>query len=472
MHPVTVVGLGPGEARHLTLAARNALREARTVWLRTDRHPAAAVARALAAPDAAVGSCDDLYEAHRTFGEVYRAIVQRVVESAAGGPVVYAVPGDPSVGEAAVGSLREAARAAGVPLEVVPGVSFLEPTLAALGWDGLDLQVADATALAARHHPDLDPDRPALVAQLYGRLLASDLKLVLLGQYPADHEVTLVAGAGAPGGARLDARPLAELDHDDVADDLTTLAVPPLAAPGSVQSLADVVARLRAPDGCPWDREQTHLTLRPYLLEEAYEVLAALDAEDPAALGEELGDLLLQIVLHARLATESGDFTLPDVVAGITDKLVRRHPHVFGDVRADTAAEVRANWEALKRAERADGAVVEPFEGVPAALPALARAQAVQRRGRAIRPPAGDAGGVAEAADAVAALGRAGDAADEEGWARAVGRALWSIATWAEGHGVDAEVALRAATADYEAEVRGAVPVDGARNGRPEEGDG
>ncbi|RIL09815.1 hypothetical protein DCC79_09945, partial [bacterium] len=170
------------------------------------------------------------------------------------------------------------------------------------------------------------------------------------------------------------------------------LALPP--RPGFVLDLGEVIAHLRAPDGCPWDREQTHRSLRPYLLEEAHEALDALDAGDAAALCEELGDLLLQIALHAQIAAEAGTFTLADVVRGLTAKLIRRHPHVFGDVRADTADDVRRNWEALKQGERAAGAKpADPFARLPAALPALARAQAVQERAsRLVGAGAADAG--------------------------------------------------------------------------------
>jgi len=346
-----------------------------------------------------------------------------------------------------------------VPLVELPGVSFVGPTLAALGWDALDgVQLADATELANRHHPGIDPDRPALVAQVYGRLVASDLKLTLLNQYPPEHPVTLVTGAGA-GAVRMATFPLHDLDRRDDLDDLSTLAVPALPTAGSVLSLAEVVAHLRAPDGCPWDREQTHQSLRPYLLEEAHEVLAALDADDMDGLCEELGDLLLQVVLHAQLAVEDGDFALTDVVRQVTEKLVRRHPHVFGATHVDTADQVRANWDALKQAERHAKGEGDPFAGVPRALPALARAQAVRRK----------AGGAAPLADpaVLAALGDAPVTPAER--AERVGAALWALSALADSWGVDAETALREAVARFEERVRadGAVPVVTRPGGAP-----
>lgn len=446
-HPITVVGLGPGDARHLTQAVQEVLAGAREVWLRTTRHPAAA-----ALPGGLqIHSCDDIYDREDSFEAVYRAIAARLIEAAQTRPVVYAVPGDPAVGETSVAYLRRAAREAGAAFTVLPGVSFIGPTLAALGWDALDgLQLADATALAARHHPDLDPDRPALVAQVFSRLVATDLKLTLLNQYPAEHPLTLVAGAGTDC-LRLATLPLLSLDRRDDCDDLTTIAIPPLAYPGSLLRLADVVARLRAPDGCPWDRAQTHETLRPYLLEETYEALAALDAADMPALAEELGDLLLQIVLHAQLAVEGGEFSLPDVVRAITEKVVRRHPHVFADAHVETAEEVRVSWDALKRRERAGRGEADPFAGIPPDLPALARAQLLQRKAEGHEVPASQGPRVA-----------LGALDDDPGSAAAraerIGAALWAIAAVARVWDIDAETALREAALRFVEQVRRSSP--------------
>lgn len=150
---------------------------------------------------------------------------------------------------------------------------------------------------------------------------------------------------------------------------------------GEFQTLVDVVARLRAPGGCPWDREQTHESLKRHLLEECYEALEAIDQGAPSQLAEELGDILVQVAFHADIARESGDFTLADVVAAINGKLVRRHPHVFGDASVSDAREVELNWEQLKVAERAQqGARKSPVDGIPSALPALSYAQLLQDR--------------------------------------------------------------------------------------------
>lgn len=471
---ITIVGLGPGDPRHLTVAARDALAAAAVVHVRTSSVPGVAAIP----PSAERFDCDDLYRAHDAFADVYAAIAARIVDAAARGPVVYAVPGDPAVGETTVGLVRSLAASRGIDVDVLPGVSFVGPTLSALGWDALDgLQLADATELAARHHPPIDPDRAALVAQVYSRLVASDVKLVLQNQYPDDHPIHIVSGAASPA-PRVTTTTLAALDHAEAFDDVTTIGVPPLARAGSLLSLAEVIAHLRAPDGCPWDREQTHESLRPYLLEEAYEAVAAIDGGDPDALAEELGDVLLQVVLHSQLAVEAGDFTLSDVIRHITEKLIRRHPHVFGDVQADTPAEVLANWDALKAAEKADKGTTavagDPFADLPAALPALMRAQAVLRKGaKAAASPADgrpadpltDLGAAIDGLAAVAATAPADAAAALEAddpRAQAVGQALWAVAALARALGVDAETALRDATRDVERRVRARLANPGA----------
>ena len=146
----------------------------------------------------------------------------------------------------------------------------------------------------------------------------------------------------------------------------------------SFDGLKYIVARLRAPDGCPWDRAQTHATLRRFLLEEAYETADAIDGGEPSKLREELGDVLLQVMLHSEIALESGEFAVEDVIEGIATKLVRRHPHVFGDATVDTAAEVILKWEEIKSAER--GPSAEGLDSVPQAMPSLAYSQSLQNR--------------------------------------------------------------------------------------------
>jgi tetrapyrrole methylase family protein/MazG family protein len=327
-------------------------------------------------------SFDSLYEGKEDFDQVYGAIVDTLVERAsAGEDLVYAVPGDPTVGEATVALLRERCERYGIGMSIVHGLSFMEACLRELELDALDgLYVGDALDLVSSHHPPFSPDRPALLGQVYSRLVASDLKLVLMNQYPDDHIVVLVHAASTEN-VVIEELPLHEIDHSQHIAALTALYVPALPESSAFESFQETVAHLRAPDGCPWDREQTHQSLRPHLLEEAYETLAALDADDMQALREELGDLLLQIVLHAQIATEEGHFKMSQVIAGIQEKIVRRHPHVFASLEVGAVDQVLHNWEALKAEERdREGSGAGLLDGVPEGLPALAQAMEIQAR--------------------------------------------------------------------------------------------
>lgn len=375
---VTVVGLGPGDPGWLTRKAWETLQESREVFLRTKRHPVVS----WLPPTLRLQSFDSLYDEKEDFDQVYQAIVDAlVVRANSGEELVYAVPGDPTVGEATVTRLRGRCQEQGIHMHIIHGVSFVEACLRELNVDALEgLFVGDALELAASHHPPFSPDRPALLGQVYSRLVASDVKLVLMNQYPDDHTVQLVHAAGTDQ-AVIEELPLHEIDHSPRSAALSALYIPPLEASSAFESFQETVAHLRAPDGCPWDREQTHQSLRPNLLEEAYEALAALDAEDTQALREELGDLLLQIVLHAQIATEEGEFKMAQVIAGIQEKIIRRHPHVFEDLEVDSVDQVLHNWESLKARERdLDGSDAGLLDGVPEGLPALAQALELQAR--------------------------------------------------------------------------------------------
>jgi tetrapyrrole methylase family protein/MazG family protein len=220
-----------------------------------------------------------------------------------------------------------------------------------------------------------------VIAQIHSPSVASDLKITLMGVYPDHHQVSLVHGAGTKN-ASVESMPLYEIDRNPNIGLLSALYLPPLESGTSFEVFQEIVAHLRAPDGCPWDRDQTHQSLRPYLLEETYEVLAALDSADQEALREELGDLLLQVVLHAQIASEYGEFSMGDVLLGIHDKLIRRHPHVFGDLDLDDKQKVLENWEKIKITEREqdENKASGVLEGVSQALPALVQAEAYQER--------------------------------------------------------------------------------------------
>jgi tetrapyrrole methylase family protein/MazG family protein len=376
---VILLGLGPGDPQHLTRQAWQILESVPEIYLRTAQHP---VVKGFP-PALQVHAFDDLYERAQSFEQVYSSIVEKVLQLAQRPQgVVYAVPGHPFIAEATAPEIARRARADNIPVQVVEGLSFLEPVFSVLGIDPLPhTAIVDAFEFVLAHVPPFPPDAPAIIAQIHSRALASDVKLTLMEVYPHDHPIQLVHMAGNPN-AVVEQLPLYELDRSGQIGLLTTLYLPPLVKGTSFEAFQEIIAHLRAPDGCPWDREQTHQSLRPHLLEETYEVLSALDADDPRALCEELGDLLLQIVLHTQIATENGTFSMPDLIYGVYGKIVNRHPHVFGDIDLADAESVLRNWEHLKAIERENSGRGEAslLDGVAPALPALSQAQTIQKR--------------------------------------------------------------------------------------------
>ncbi|MHB8932027.1 MAG: bifunctional methyltransferase/pyrophosphohydrolase YabN [Bellilinea sp.] len=377
---ITLLGLGPGAPKLLTRLAWDWLEQISEIYLRTKQHPVVAgfPARLI------VHSFDHQYERGEKFEEVYANIVEQVLELGRRPQgVTYAVPGHPFVAEATSPEIARRARAEGLPVRIIEGISFLEPVFSALEIDPFPrMAMMDAFELASLHHPNFPPDMPALITQIYDTFSASSVKLTLNAVYPDDHPVTLVHAAGTSGQI-IETCKLFEIDRSEHIGLLTALYIPPLDSDTSLEAFQEVVARLRAPDGCPWDREQTHASLRKYLLEETYEALAALDAEDTDGLREELGDLMLQILLHAQIGSEEGEFTMAQVLQGIHRKIVRRHPHVFGEVQVSGVDGVLLNWQKLKeqeRAENGEGDVKGMLDGVPKILPALSQAQEIQDR--------------------------------------------------------------------------------------------
>ncbi|MCB0071354.1 MAG: MazG family protein [Caldilineaceae bacterium] len=436
-----LVGMGPGAWRDVSLGAWQALTGAPAVILRTAQHP---VAAQLAALRADVRTCDDLYDAHAAFADVYAAIVARVLDAAVTTPgLVYAVPGHPLVGEITTRRLLDEARARGMSTAVVGSASFVEPAFAAVGVDPMDGgQVVDAMLLAHMHHPKVEVGLPLLAAQVYARQVASDLKLTLMNAYPDEHPVTVIRGAGTDD-QRLHTTPLHALDQADDFDHMTSVYVPPLDDARSFTDLQEIVAHLRAPEGCPWDQEQTLASLRQDLLGEAVEVLEAIDVEETGEdnslhIAEELGDLLLLATMLIQIATEEGRFKMADVAQHIVHKLIRRHPHVFGDAEVESLDDIFTNWDAIKAEEKAAKGqpTDDPLAGVPPHLPALEKARKLQSKAQ----KAGllDRAALAAQSPTLAALFE--DVSDAD----ALGRLLWQLVALAHERDLNAEDALRA----------------------------
>jgi tetrapyrrole methylase family protein/MazG family protein len=427
---VVVVGLGPAGADLMLPAARAALGAAALRLVRTARHPAVVE---LAREGIEFESLDDRYDEAGNLDAAYQAIVRDVIDAAhEHGTVVYAVPGSPTTAERTVALLRQSAE---VIVDVVPGLSFADLALARLGLDPIaGVRVVDARAFATDAAGFAGP---MLLAQCDNRFVCSDVKLTLLEALPPDHPVTVLQRLGLPDEQVFDVS-LAQLDQRVEPDHLTSLFVDSgeVAVASEFARLVALAERLRGPGGCPWDAAQTHHSLRRHVLEEAYEVAEAIEelpADAPGgdmrslrvydALEDELGDLLFQVVIHSVLAAEAGAFTVADVVRRIHDKLVHRHPHVFGDVRVESADDVVTNWEQIKKEEKGHTSLVE---GVTAGLPSLLAVQKLMRKAASIGLDAG--------IDELTG--------DELAGERAVGDALAAIATAGARQGVDAESAL------------------------------
>ena len=342
---VVVVGLGPAGPDLTTAGATERLGALEHWRLRTRRHPAAE-------PYAGQESYDHVYESADSFDDVYRTIVEDLVSAAQRhGEVGYAVPGSADVLERTVALLRSDPR---VDLEVVPGMSFLDLAWGRLGVDPVEARVrlVDGHRFAI---DAADATGALLVAHCHARHVLSDVKLAYEDDEP--ERAVVLQRLGLPDESVTEVA-WSDLDRAVEPDHLTTVYVPAVAAPVASELVRfdRLVHVLR--ERCPWDREQTHASLTRYVVEEAHEVVEAIEGYHPETgegadhLEEELGDLLFQVVFHATIAAEAGAFTLADVARGIHDKLERRHPHVFGDLVAHDIADVKAIWRQVKQAEK------------------------------------------------------------------------------------------------------------------------
>ncbi|HEU4963767.1 MAG TPA: nucleoside triphosphate pyrophosphohydrolase [Bacilli bacterium] len=388
MAKITIVGLGPGSFTGLPLGALQIMEEQQqaggAILLRTERHP---VVDDLRAKGIVFSALDHFYEQGEAFADVYQQITDHVIAQAQEhGSVVYCVPGHPGVAEITVQHLRRQGPTAGVKVVIGPGHSFLDDLLMHVGVDPTDgMLLLDGTSLFPRQ---INPAMHTFIVQVYNPNIASDVKLTLMQQYPDDYEVTVATAVGVEGAERIEQVPLYELDHLDWIDHLTTLYLPMADEDRVINKqmwrFVDIIAALRDPDtGCPWDLKQTHESLRKYVLEEAYEVADAIDRDDPFDLADELGDLLLQIVLHAQIGAETGTFDIYEVIQAVSDKMIRRHPHVFGGgMEADTADEVVANWQEIKAQEKREKGIVEGslLDAVSVSLPPITAAYKLQKK--------------------------------------------------------------------------------------------
>jgi tetrapyrrole methylase family protein / MazG family protein len=449
---ITIVGLGPGASGLLTAEARGLLASGH-VFLRTRRHPAVT-----SIPESSDWeSFDARFERPEDLGGLRARIAEALLTEAKHSPLVYAVPGHPLVGDATVAALLQEAARTETPVGIVPGISALDAGLFVLPAGAFaTIQVVDALDLAAAavRQPfsggtvPITPLRPALITQCCAPPVIAAAKQALLRLYPGETSIDVISATRAVE-ERAEQLPLHLLDQCS-ADSLMTLYLPaldPLQDGRASEALQQIVARLRAPGGCPWDREQTHQSIKRHLIEEAYEAVDALERGDPHDIREELGDVLLQVYLHAQMAEESGNFALEDIFGSLTSKLIRRHPHVFGNVTAETAGAVLENWDQIKRRERRERGVQEeqPLGRIPVDLPALSRAQTVLRRAQraGIESPT-----VPKLDETLAHVFSGSQPPDQS----IIADALFALTAAAAEANIDAEQALREVIQQFEAE--------------------
>ena len=346
---IRIVGLGPGDKDAITLGTLEVLKNGGNVFLRTYKHPNVEYLEQLGVK---FETYDEIYDNAENFDEVYSSIAEKLMkEQKSYEDIVYAVPGHPLVAEKSVSNLIKLCEEHGIKYEIYPAVSFIDVIMESLQIDPVNgLKVIDAFDI---HNQLFDKRIGTIVTQVYNNYIASEVKLALSEYYKDDTEIYFIRAAGVKGMESIRKIPLYELDRQEDIDHLTSVYIPKdLSNTYDFKDFTDIMGTLRGEDGCPWDKEQTHESLKRYLIEECYEVLEAIDANDEDMMIEELGDVLLQVVFHAQIGKEEGYFDITDVIKAVSTKMIERHPHIFGNVKADTSEEVLANWDEIKKKEK------------------------------------------------------------------------------------------------------------------------
>jgi len=373
---IHIVGLGPGHNDALTLGAVKVLKN-NAVFLRTEKHPTVSF---LVEEGISYEAFDFVYEKAETFDEVYSTIADLLCMKGEKETFVYGVPGHPLVAEKSVLLLIEKCKEKGIPYKIHPAVSFVDAVFEALEVDPISgFRIVDALGIE-EEVPDYH--KGTLITQVFSPYIASRVKIALNAYLNDEDEIIYIRAAGTEEEV-IRRIPLYELDRQRDADDLTSVYVPPMEGKYSFYDFMNIVKKLRDKDnGCPWDKEQTHESLKPYLIEESYEALEAIDLEDFDALREELGDVMLQVLLHSVISEEEGEFNVHEVVKVVSEKMIYRHPHVFEKDKDMTSDEVLIQWEALKKKEKGEETLSDSLRAISKYYPGLSRAEKIQKKAR------------------------------------------------------------------------------------------
>ena len=376
MGKISIVGLGPGDYSLISQGALELLQSSNRIFLRTEKHPTVDQLK----QQIDYTSLDYFYEKEENFENVYLHIAKFIIDESKKGDLVYAVPGHPRVAEKTVGIIENLAKQNNVEVEVIASMSFVDAMFNYLAVDPSDgFRLIDAFEL---ENSPIDPKTNTIITQVYDEFIASNVKIKLMDYYDDEQEVYIVNGAGIKGQEQKVSVKLYEIDrYRELFNYLTSLYIPKSTKKmyNTVYDLQSIMKVLRSPEGCEWDKKQTHETLKKSLIEEAYEVNQAIDNDDIDELIEELGDVLLQVVFHSQIGEEEGFFNLGDITSAICKKLIHRHPHVFKNENIDMN-EFDKTWEDLKREEKGETTVTEGLKRIPAYLPALMKAQKIQKK--------------------------------------------------------------------------------------------
>ncbi|WP_027700943.1 nucleoside triphosphate pyrophosphohydrolase [Metaclostridioides mangenotii] len=375
MGKISIVGLGPGDRSLISQGAIKALKSNSRIFFRTEKHPIVDELNS----EIDYTSLDYFYESEDSFENVYTKISEFIVDESCKGDLVYAVPGHPRVAEKTVGIIEDIACENQIEVDIIPSMSFVDAIFNYLSVDPSEgFQLLDAFELEDVY---IDTNKSMIITQIYDNFTASNVKLRLSEYYEYDQEIYIVKAAGIKGLENKKAVKLYELDRkDNRFDYLTSLYIPKSSNKmyNTVHDLEMIVKKLRGPNGCEWDKKQTHESLKKFLIEESYELINAIDNNDDDEIVEELGDVLLQVALHCQIGKEEGYFDLAEVVSGICKKLINRHPHVFN--AGDNRDFSEKTWEELKKEEKGEEAITDSMVRIPESLPALMKATKVQKK--------------------------------------------------------------------------------------------
>ncbi|KHD35257.1 nucleotide pyrophosphohydrolase [Clostridium acetobutylicum] len=374
---IKVVGLGPGSKNALTLGTLEAVKNSQNIFFRTKKHP---VVEYFDEIGIKYSTYDDKYETGESFDEVYDFIARDLVSKAKElKDIVYAVPGHPLVAEKSVQILIELCEKENIKVDIVPAVSFIDALMESLKIDPVKgLKIVDAFDIK---NQILDKRLGIVITQVYNSFIASDVKLALLEYYKDDTEIYFVRAAGIENEESVRKIPLYELDRQSDIDYLTSVYVPcDINNNKDFYDLLNIMEILRGENGCPWDKEQNHDTIKRALIEECYEAVEAIEKNDDDMMVEELGDVLFQVVFHAKIGKDEGYFNINDVISGICNKMIERHPHVFKNEQIKNSTEVLQKWDEIKRKQQDLNSYTEEMKHIPKILPALIRAEKVQKK--------------------------------------------------------------------------------------------